>query len=428
MDGPRNPKISKYGPPGVPIRSKMSRYVPLICLALTHTLVDTVALLIAPLWPELKSSFTFTPTMLLVAFVVQALPTSVSQMVFGYLRDRRATPLWLLLGPILAAVFLTLIGAAPNTAVLLVLLFVGGIGVGAFHPEAAVTAGRMFPENRTRALSVFMFGGSLGLALGPLLGGFVVSQWGLVGLAYLGAPIVVLVWLLRRIGRLGDLVEATSRTEATPRTKPVLSIGQMLEGRGRLALAIFLICSLRLVPNMAMDKVLAFTLSSRGYSTFEIGKYQSLFLASASMGMFVMVFRFRPGWEKGFMVACPLVGIPLLFLLGLETCPQWLFVTLLVLTGITLWGTTPAMVSYAQQLFPKAAGVASAITMGLAWGLATLIQAPITAHFQATEFPQHAFYWFLPCLALAAIGAWFLPASSATRDVREEVQPESVDA
>ena len=120
----------------------MSRYVPLICLALTHTLVDTIALLIAPLWPELKSSFTFTPTMLLVAFVVQALPTSVSQRVFGYLRDRRATPLWLWLGPILAAVCLTLIGAAPSTAVLLVLLFVGGIGVGAFHPEAAVTAGR----------------------------------------------------------------------------------------------------------------------------------------------------------------------------------------------------------------------------------------------------------------------------------------------
>jgi MFS family permease len=109
------------------------------------------------------------------------------------------------------------------------------------------------------------------------------------------------------------------------------------------------------------------------------------------------------------MIVCPLLGIPLLVLLGREACPHWLFVALLVPTGLILWGTTPAMVSYAQQLFPNGGGVASAITMGLAWGLGGLIQSPLTAYFGNTSAPQHAFLGCIPFLAFAALGAWCLP-------------------
>jgi MFS family permease len=127
--------------------------------------------------------------------------------------------------------------------------------------------------------------------------------------------------------------------------------------------------------------------------------------------MLVMVFRFRSGWERRFMILCPLAGIPLLAIIGWEGCPHWLLLTLLVPTGCILWGTTPAMVSYAQHQFPRGAGVASAITMGLAWGIAGLIQAPITAYFQMTAVPQHALLACIPALLLAGLGAYFLPES-----------------
>ena len=58
------------------------------------------------------------------------------------------------------------------------------------------------------------------------------------------------------------------------------------------------------------------------------------------------------------MVICPLLGLPLLSVWGWEGCPTWLLITVLVPTGLVLWGTTPAMVSYAQQIFPRGAGVA----------------------------------------------------------------------
>jgi FSR family fosmidomycin resistance protein-like MFS transporter len=384
----------------------MSRYVPLICLALTHTIVDTCALLIAPLWPELNRSFSFSMAGLSIAFVVQSIPTSVSQAVFGFFRDRNPAPQWLWLGPVFGAVFLTAIGLTSSKLVLFALLIVGGIGVGAFHPEAAVTAGRLIPDQRTRSLSVFMFGGALGLALGPTLSGFVVSNWGLDGLIYLAAPLVGLIFVLRRIGGLAHVA-----TNVAQSSEPRRSLGAMFEGRGWFALSILAICSLRLVPNMAMDKVLAFMLEERGFDEAGIGRVQSLFLISASVAMLVMVFRFRSGWERRFMILCPLAGIPLLAIIGWEGCPHWLLLTLLVPTGCILWGTTPAMVSYAQHQFPRGAGVASAITMGLAWGIAGLIQAPITAYFQMTAVPQHALLACIPALLLAGLGAYFLPES-----------------
>jgi MFS transporter, FSR family, fosmidomycin resistance protein len=277
--------------------------------------------------------------------------------------------------------------------------------INAFHPEAAVAAGRALPEHRTRAISVFMLGGALGLGLGPIISGAIARTWGVAGLVGLMPVLIILIGVFWWTGRLGSLSPKT-KTDA-----PRLSISEAFEGRGKLALAIFLICSLRLVPNMAVAKVLSFMLVGWGYDEFQTGLVQSLFLAAASVGMFLMAFRFRAGSEKSFMIWCPIAGIPMLAIMGWPSCPSWLFMTMLIATGLTLWGTIPAMVSYAQQQFPKGAGMASAITMGLAWGLGGIIQAPITAHFSETSHPQQAFFAFIPCLIISAIGARMLPPS-----------------
>ena len=405
----------------------MSRYLPLICLALTHLLVDACALLVAPLWPALQTTFGLGVAGLSMVFILQLMPASLSQMVFGYFGDRRAAPHLLWLGPVAAAVFLTMIGVVSDFFLLCGLLILGGIGVGAFHPEAAVAVGRLMPENRTRALSVFMFGGSLGVGIGPLLSGAV----GMQGLVYLGPAILFLILLFRRLGRLDNVSETPAGSE------PALSLREMLAGRAYPALFLLIICSLRLVPNTAMDKVLAFTLESQGHDTFRIGLVQTLFLTSACAGMFLMAFRFRSGLEKTFMIWCPLLGIPLMWVLGCESCPEWLLLCLLIPTGMILWGTAPAMVSYAQQLLPRGAGLASAITLGLSWGVGGLIQAPVTAYFQAEGVPRAAFHAFIPCLALAALGACLLPtisgetvsesAGNETQDLSGP-QPEPLDA
>ena len=382
----------------------MSRYLPLICLAVAHTLVDTCAQFVEPLWPMISERYSLIGVgSLSVAFIVQSLPSSIAQAVFGYLRDLSHLPWLVWAGPIVGVLGMTLLGFTETKIGLGLLLILGGLGIGAFHPEAVVLAGRLVPEHRTRAISIFMLGGACGLAIGPIVSGAIVRSFGLKGLAWLCIPMVLLVFLLLKIGQWGD------RQNESKHLSQSRSFSEMFEGRGKIAMALFLICSLRLVPNMGMNKVLSFVLYQRGYDQLGIGLHQSLFLFSAGAGMFLIALRFRPGWEKRFMIFCPLAGVPFLGILGWNDCPQWLFLVSICLLGLAIWGTSPAMVSYAQQLFPKGAGFASALTMGVSWGMGGLIQAPITAYYSGKETPELACWVFLPCLLLASLGACFLP-------------------
>ncbi|MEE3286111.1 MAG: hypothetical protein VX311_16130, partial [Planctomycetota bacterium] len=163
----------------------------------------------------------------------------------------------------------------------------------------------------------------------------------------------------------------------------------------------------------------SFTLADRGFDERTVGLVQSLFLVSASVGMTLMAVLFPAGWERRFMVACPLLGLPLLAVWGWNGCPTWLLIGVLVPTGLVLWGTTPTMVSYAQQLFPRGAGVASAMTMGLAWGVGGLIEAPFTTYFQDIDRPQLAVWAFLPFLFVASVGAMFLPKAGVESDFKK---------
>lgn len=386
----------------------------LICLTLTHIIVDASAIIVGPLWGELERVHSLTENTLFIVLTIHALASSLAQPVFGYIRDRYPIKSILWIGPVLGAVMMPMVGPANSVFVLCVVLLLGGIGIGSFHPEAAVVVGSLIPERRTRSLSLFMFGGAMGLALGPIICGAIVSTWGLSSIWVLAPLYSGLILLLYQFGKPpAELFERD-------RKKPAQSLSQMLEGRVFLALFLFMVCSLRLVPNMAMDKLISFILNNHDASAFEIGMIQSVFLFSASAGMLLMAFRFKSGHEKAFMIGCPLLGIPLMLVLGWDGCPTWLMTLLLIPSGLILWGTSPAMVSYSHQLFPKGGGVASAITMGMAWGGGGMIQAKITSHFVALGIPQKAFHAIIPCLILAAIGAMLLPSLTSKKQSTTE--------
>jgi hypothetical protein len=60
----------------------------------------------------------------------------------------------------------------------------------------------------------------------------------------------------------------------------------------------------------------------------------------------------------------------------------------------------------------KGAGLASALTMGMSWGIGGLIQAPVTSYFEKAGTPQLAFAAFIPCLLAASLIAMGMPGYS----------------
>ncbi|MFN0052979.1 MAG: MFS transporter [Planctomycetales bacterium] len=382
----------------------MSRYLPLLCLALLHGLVDAVAMFIEPLWPDLKQSLGLSQGELFALLSITSIAPNFSQLVFGYVQDRYGSRYLLWLGPLIASVCLCLIGWPQSALTLGVLLTIGYVAVGSFHPEGAVGASRALPDQRTRGLSLFLVGGTAGLALGPTLSGNIVNAYGLPALRWLALPAAGLILAISLVARRG------TSPMAAPAASHDLVRNAPLGTRWKLAVLLLLVCSLRVVPNTGLTKALAFVLTERGYAANVIGGMQSLFLVSGSLGMLLVGARFGHGSERWLMIASPLASIGPLVAFAYPDCPTWLMVALLVPAGVILIGTTPAMVAYAHNLFPRDAGLASALTMGLSWGISGLIVAGLISW--AVDYagePSWLFLTFVPSLLLSALGALALP-------------------
>src|SRR5690348_11883919 len=101
-------------------------------------LVDGYAQVVMPLWPRLGTDLQLRPLTLILLYWAWQVAASVSHPFFGCWGDR-FHPRWMIaLGPALAIVCVSLIGLVHDPFSITLLLVAGGLGIGAFHPEAAV--------------------------------------------------------------------------------------------------------------------------------------------------------------------------------------------------------------------------------------------------------------------------------------------------
>src|SRR5262249_6667852 len=151
------------------------------------------AMFVEPLWPEFQSALSLTERELFVLLAITAVAPNFSQVLFGFVQDRYGSRYLIWPGPAGAAVCLSAISAGGSAAPRCVLLAAGFLFMGSFHPDGAVFAGQLLPEHRTPAISLFIFGGTLGLSLGPVVSGNLVQKFGLGALPWLALPALVLV-------------------------------------------------------------------------------------------------------------------------------------------------------------------------------------------------------------------------------------------
>jgi FSR family fosmidomycin resistance protein-like MFS transporter len=105
-----------------------------------------------------------------------------------------------MVGPVLAVSMLSLVGLAPSTVVLALILMVGGLGTAAFHPPAAALAHRLGGDSPGLSMSVYITGGTLGFSLGPLMFAPFAQRFGLAWTPLLAIPgLLVVAFFLSRV-------------------------------------------------------------------------------------------------------------------------------------------------------------------------------------------------------------------------------------
>src|SRR5215470_5494445 len=194
----------------------------LILVSLGHFTIDSYSSFFTPLLPLLVTKLHLSLTAVGALVALASMSSSLAQPLFGMLSDRVGRPWFVAFGPLVAALLLSSIGSAPTYAALVGLLLLGGIGVAAFHPQAAVLAGESSPR-RGLAMSIFVTGGTLGFSLGPLFAVSVAGRFGLERTWVAAIPGVVMsILLIAWLARVRPHTHARGPRPALAELRPVL--------------------------------------------------------------------------------------------------------------------------------------------------------------------------------------------------------------
>jgi FSR family fosmidomycin resistance protein-like MFS transporter len=372
---------------------------PLICLALVHMLVDGFGQFVSPLWPALKDRLGLAPWLFAVVYTTWQMATSVSQPLFGYWGDRFGARWMVVFGPALAIVCTSLIGFASGPVGILVLLALGGLGIGAFHPEAAVGVVEAAGPKATRGLSLFTFGGMVGLGLGPVVSGTLSDHFGLTSLVWAAGPGLVILTLL--------FLGHRPATHHVTLVEERFSLGEILEGRWREVVLLLAVATLRVIPVLGISLLLAFLLHRQGMADATIGWTQSLFLLSGSLGTLVCPWFTRPGKEIPALLWTTLTATACLVLLAWQH-PVAYYVGL-VGAGWFFQGAIPILIAYSQRLLPRGRRMAASLTLGTSWGLGGFLVAGLQAYFSAIDYLEGMIWALVPFALGSAVVTCLLP-------------------
>ncbi|MFI5794883.1 MFS transporter [Streptomyces sp. NPDC051677] len=156
-------------------------------MSLGHACVDVYQGAVAALVPFFIAERAYSYAAASGIVLAASLLSSVAQPLFGVLTDRWAMPWLLPLSVAAAGAGIALSGVGGSYALTLAAVAVSGIGVAAYHPEAA-RAARAVSGGRHTAMGWFALGGNVGFALAPPLVAGVVATWGLRASPLLGLP------------------------------------------------------------------------------------------------------------------------------------------------------------------------------------------------------------------------------------------------
>ncbi|MFO0907866.1 MAG: MFS transporter [Isosphaeraceae bacterium] len=383
----------------------MRRSLPptLLFLTLAHALVDTYAAMIQPLWPDLQRSLAISDFGFQLLFICWSLATSVSQIVFGIWGDRRRGGVLLWIGAGVGIAGISLVGLPRSTPLLGAWLVASGLGIAAFHPEAAAWAGATTPADRSRALSLFAVGGYLGMAVGPVVSGALTTHQGLGGLRWcLVAGLVLLVLVAGRLGRAPSPHFATSMPpHDDPHEPRPPEVGPGLDRRSA-AVLVVVIGVLRTLPMTGVPLALAYWIKGQGGTNEQVGWLQALFAVGIGCGSLGCALALRETHERRALWLLPVLASPLALVCPLGNL-AWSAVCVAGM-GLLMGAAIPMLTGYGQRLLHDAQRVASALTMGVTWGLGGVLVAALMAALNHIERPG----WAFPAFAVASVASGLL--------------------
>lgn len=388
----------------------------LLTLTLGHFTLDMYAGVLPMLYPLLRQEFDLSyKTVGLVSLAYTGV-AALAQPLFGWIADRfgtrymGATLLW-------TACTFSALGFVPSFEALIALAALAGLGSAAYHPLGALAASAVIPEGqRNTGMSVYISGGTLGVASGPLIGGILFGVFGREGTAAMIVPgAVIAVFLLTEVraarrreteGRRDGRTDGMDSLSIRPSLRPSVPLIPLAAAVG--------VMMMRAWTVFGIQAFIPVWYESLGYSAaFYSALATTIVLAGAAgnVGMGSVADRYG---RRAVVIGTLILTIPAVLLFAEFTGPVAFVFAALV--GFLAASTGPLMLVTAQQLMRGRAGLASGLILGLAF-VAGAVGVPILGAI-ADAFGMAAAVRSHALVALLTIGiAWLLPTEERLREL-----------
>jgi FSR family fosmidomycin resistance protein-like MFS transporter len=295
-----------------------------------------------------------------VIALVGSLGATLFQPLFGYLSDRWDPRRVIVFSIAWIATLMGLVGFINDYRLLVALVGLGALGSAAYHPAGASVTTAAMTTRRGSAMSVFSVSGNLGSAFSPLVVGLAVGALGLRGTAVLipiGLSVALFLALRFRSQKSISNLSAAADTIPPPRSK--------VDG-SKLALALVVVFTA--ARSWYQGALVNFTpewLATQGMTLESAGAVLSVLLFSISAGSLTAgPLSDRIGKLPIIFTSFTLLGPALWLFLNLTGTAQ-LFSAAFV--GVMIGCTFPLSILLAQEAWPRGAGLASALVIGLGW-------------------------------------------------------------
>ena len=362
-------------------------------IAAAHFSHDLYSSLLGPLIAAVQDKLAISLFVASLMVPAQQMP-SVLQPFIGVLADRTSKRWFVVLAPGVAGISTSSIGLAPHIGIVLIMLLVSGLASAAFHTPAVALVGEYGGKKMGQAMAIFMAGGELARAVGPLMITGAIALFTLEG-----------AWVLMVFGVVSSILLYftldTSESDAAEKAKIKVPLKPLLRARRKPILALLGYSAVKNLASAPFAIFLVVYLVSRGHSTWYASiSLSTLFIAGIAGGFLGGTLSDRFG-RRNIMFITAVLTAPLYYLyLWLEN-GTWYVLPVLGVAGVISMATRPIQLALAQEVLPEARGPMAGVMLAFGFVSMSLIALAFGALSDAIGIENS--FWLLPGTALFAL-------------------------
>ena len=324
------------------------------------------------------------------------LVSTASQPIYGYIADRRSLPWLIPVALLCAGIGVSLTGVVPSFEMGVVVVGLSGLGVAAFHPEGARLISYVAGDKKATAMSIFAIGGQLGYAIGPLIATAILLLLGLRGSLLLfvipataaGLMVISLPGITAGIGSRGGRSRHQAVSEGRDAWAPFACLSVALLFRSIIFYGLNTFTPLFWIDVLHQSQAMG----STALSVLMISSIGGNLVGGRTADRF----GYRAVAVTGYIGQ--MIFLPLLALAQSPTQAMMLLVPI----GLASSAPTGPMVVLGQGYLPNRVGLASGVTLGLAFSFGGIMMPVLGS--VADHYGLHTAIWIVALLPILCAG------------------------